>query len=189
MTCIVGLVDKGNVYIGGDSAGVAGLHLTIRADEKVFHNGPFIMGFTSSFRMGQLLRYKFNPPKQTTDQSDMAYMVTDFIDAIRKCFAENGYGTMGDKSDNEGGVFLVGYNKELYHIDSDFQVGKPVCKYDSVGCGSDVAKGSLFTSVGKTPEARIGLALEASAAFSGGVAPPFAYVSQVVTKAKRKVTK
>jgi hypothetical protein len=38
MTCIVGLVDKGDVYIGGDSAGVAGLSLSIRADEKVFGN-------------------------------------------------------------------------------------------------------------------------------------------------------
>ena len=30
MTCIVGLVHEGVVYIGGDSAGVAGLSLTVR---------------------------------------------------------------------------------------------------------------------------------------------------------------
>ena len=37
MTCIAGLVDSnGDIYIGGDSAGVAGYDLTIRADEKVF---------------------------------------------------------------------------------------------------------------------------------------------------------
>ena len=35
MTCIVGLVHEGVVYIGGDSAGVGGLSLTVRADEKV----------------------------------------------------------------------------------------------------------------------------------------------------------
>lgn len=64
MTCIVGLVDKGSIYMGGDSAGVAGLSVTTRADEKVFLNGPFIMGFTTSFRMGQILRYKFVPPDQ-----------------------------------------------------------------------------------------------------------------------------
>lgn len=86
MTVIVGLVNKGDVYIGGDSAGVAGLDITIRADEKVFTNGPFLMGFTTSFRMGQLLRYKFDPPKQTVNTDDMKYMVTDFIDATRKCF-------------------------------------------------------------------------------------------------------
>ena len=44
MTCIVGLVHEGVVYIGGDSAGVAGLSLTVRADEKVFRNSDFFDG-------------------------------------------------------------------------------------------------------------------------------------------------
>jgi ATP-dependent protease HslVU (ClpYQ) peptidase subunit len=189
MTCIVGLVDGGNVYIGGDSAGVAGLNITIRADEKVFHNGPFIMGFTSSFRMGQLLRYKFSAPKQNTNQTDMEYMVTDFIDSVRKTFGDGGYGSTADKTDNEGGVFLVGYNGKLYHISSDFQVGVPTNKYDAVGCGAEVAKGSLYSSNGKTAQARLKLALEASAHFSGGVAPPFVFVKQAGPPTKRKAKK
>jgi len=189
MTCIVGLVEKGNVYIGGDSAGVAGLSVSIRADEKVFHNGPFIMGFTSSFRMGQLLRYRFSPPKQTVNQTDMEYMVTDFIDAVRLCFANGGFGTIADKSDNEGGTFLVGYNGSLYHIGSDFQVGRPMDQCDAVGCGNDIAKGSLFSTKGKTPEARLKLALEAAANYSGGVAPPFTLVKQMTTKRKVKAKK
>ena len=41
MTCIVGLVHEGVVYIGGDSAGVGGMSLTVRADEKVLNSqGP-----------------------------------------------------------------------------------------------------------------------------------------------------
>ena len=64
MTCIVGLEHKGKVYIGGDSAGVAGYSLSVRADQKVFINGNFIFGFTSSFRMGQILRFGFNPPRR-----------------------------------------------------------------------------------------------------------------------------
>jgi hypothetical protein len=51
MTCIVGLVDGGRVWLGGDSAGVSGWDLTVRADRKVFRNGPYVMGFTTSFRM------------------------------------------------------------------------------------------------------------------------------------------
>ena len=42
MTCIVGYRDDNNVYIAGDSAGVAGYSLQIRADEKVFRNKDFI---------------------------------------------------------------------------------------------------------------------------------------------------
>jgi len=174
MTCIVAIENDDAVYIAGDSAGVAGLSITIRADEKVFVNGPFIMGFTSSFRMGQLLRYKFSPPKQTIDLDDMKYMVTDFIDSVRKCFADNGF---GDKSN--GGSFLVGYNGKLYSIDSDFQVGIPIVKYDACGCGSDLALGALFATKDKNPEERIKIALEAAATFSGGVAPPFYMVKQI----------
>ena len=182
MTCIVGLVDKGNVYIGGDSAGVAGLSISIRNDEKVFVNGPFIMGFTTSFRMGQLLQYKLTIPKQTTNQSDMEYMVTDFIDSVRRCFAENGFGKLPDKDHHEGGNFLVGYNGKLYNIDHDFQVGVPSLQYDAVGCGEDIAKGSLYSTKGKEPTARIKLALEAASTFSAGVAPPFKLVKQIKKK-------
>ena len=60
MTCIVGILEEnGDIYMGGDSAGASGNTLKIRADEKVFINENYIMGFTSSFRMGQLLRYGF----------------------------------------------------------------------------------------------------------------------------------
>jgi hypothetical protein len=58
VTCIVGFTDGNEVSIGGDSAGVGGWDLTVRADEKVFVLGEFVFGCTTSFRMGQLLRYK-----------------------------------------------------------------------------------------------------------------------------------
>jgi ATP-dependent protease HslVU (ClpYQ) peptidase subunit len=177
MTCIVALVDNGIVHIGADSAGVSGLHRRVRKDEKVFINGPFIMGFTTSFRMGQLLRYKFEPPKQTVNQDDMQYMVTDFIDSVRRCFANNGF---GDKDATVGGTFLVGYNGKIYQIDSDHQVGIPNESYSSVGCGYELALGSLHTTENFDikPEKRIIMALEAASTFSTGVAPPFVLAKQ-----------
>jgi hypothetical protein len=170
MTCVIGLIDKGDVYIGADSAGIAGLSLTIRADEKVFGNGQFIMGFTSSFRMGQLLRYKFDPPTQIEGQDDMHYMVTSFVDACRQCFSRNGF---GDKEATEGGTFLVGYKGKLYTIGADYQVGIPSATYDAVGCGSDLALGAMFATEKMPPGDRIRTALEAASKFSAGVEPPF----------------
>ena len=70
MTVIVGLQHNGAVYIGGDSAGIAGYDLMIRHDEKVFVNQQFIMGYTTSFRMGQILRYSFKPPVQQKSMTD-----------------------------------------------------------------------------------------------------------------------
>ena len=49
MTCIIGLIDNGKVYMGCDSAGVAGLDMYGRADQKIFKVDNFIMGFTTSF--------------------------------------------------------------------------------------------------------------------------------------------
>ena len=38
MTCIAGLIEDGNIWIGADSAGVGGYNLIRRADSKVFSN-------------------------------------------------------------------------------------------------------------------------------------------------------
>lgn len=83
MTCIVGYLNGGKVFMGGDSAGTAGYSQTIRADEKVFVKNKMIFGFTSSFRMGQLLRYSFEIPKHPKEKSDYEYLVTDFISAVK----------------------------------------------------------------------------------------------------------
>lgn len=170
MTAVVAIEDtsKKTVYMGADSCGIAGLNHTVRDDPKVFINGPFIMAFTSSFRMGNLLNYKVDPPKQSVKQSDIQYMNTDFIDHVREVFNKNGYGTPAS-----GGTFLVGYNGKLYTVDNDFQIGIPHEKYDAAGCGAPYALGALFATKGKKPEERIKIALEAATFNSAGVLPPY----------------
>jgi len=177
MTCIVGIAENGKVYIGGDSAGVAvsNLSLAVRADKKVFRNGPFVMGFTSSFRMGQLLHHAFSPPKRHPDTDIEKYMVVDFINAVRNCLKNGGYAEKSNEVEY-GGTFLVGYEGRLFRIGSDYQVGESVDCYDAVGCGEDIALGSLYSSTGKKPIERLRLALEASERRSAGVRGPFHFV-------------
>jgi len=172
MTCIVGLIDNGVVYMGADSAGVSGLSLSVRADEKVFINSSFIMGFTSSFRMGQLLRYSLKPPKFHPDSDLNEYMVTDFIDAIRDCLKKGGWATK-DKETERGGCFLVGYRGNLFKIDADYQVAIPVQAFDACGCGADIALGSMYSNSTLSPLDRVRQALEAAELFSVGVRHPF----------------
>lgn len=172
MTCIVGLVDSGKVFIGGDSAGVAGLNLTVRSDAKVFRNGDFLFGFTSSFRMGQLLRYALIHPKRFPDKSVDSFMVTDFVDAVRNCLKSGGYARR-DRETESGGTFLVGYEGRLFRIEDDYQVGESASPYDAVGCGADFALGAMFASNGAAPEIRVAQALSAAEANSAGVRAPF----------------
>lgn len=177
MTCIVGIEHDGRVSIGGDSAGLAGWSKTIRADEKVFRVGPYAMGFTTSFRMGQLLRYSLDVPEPDTGDVDR-FMATTFVDAVRRTLNEGGYAKT-EAGVEQGGVFLVGIHDKLYQIDSDYQFGRSVNGYLAVGCGADLALGSLHTTAQYdiTPADRALHALEAAAALSGGVAAPFVGVT------------
>lgn len=173
MTCIVGIAHQGRVVIGGDSAGVGGWDLTVRADSKVFRVGPFVMGFTTSFRMGQLLRFKLVVPEQPESMPVLQYMATLFVDAVRQCLKDGGYA----KKENEvetGGSFLVGYRGEIFTIDNDYQVGQPLDGFDAVGCGAQIARGALWASrEDGDPAARATLALQAAERFSAGVRGPF----------------
>ncbi|MDX0897402.1 hypothetical protein GOD90_10395 [Sinorhizobium medicae] len=176
MTCIVGIAQDGNVWLGGDSAGVSGYSITQRRDVKVFRNGPFIMGFTSSFRMGQLLAHAFHPPKRHADTDVYKFMVTEFVDAVRGCLKSGGYAETHNSAER-GGTFLVGYEGRLFKIEGDYQVGESLLGYDACGCGDDIALGSLYSTAGQEPAQRIMTALGAASCFSAGVIAPFNVVA------------
>jgi hypothetical protein len=163
VTCIVGVADGGQVIIGGD--------LTIRSDSKVFRAGPYVMGFTTSFRMGQLLRYSLRPLEPGTWDVDR-FMSTALIDAVRQCLKDGGYATTKDGGE-VGGEFLVGYRHLLYVVYSDYQISRTADLYDAAGCGADLALGALHATVGDEPERRVTKALEAAAHHSAGVCGPF----------------
>lgn len=180
MTCIIGFVDKNkDIYIGADSAGVDG-HYNIRerVDSKVFIKKDMIFGFTSSFRMGQLIRYQLTIPEQVPSKDDYTYMCTDFIEAVITCFKNHGYA----KIDNNvilGGFFLVGYKGKLYQIECDFQVAQINCNYDACGCGESYAMGAMevietnLELKVNSPNNKIMQALSIAEKFSAGVAKPF----------------
>lgn len=176
MTCIVGVVSDGVVHLGGDSAGTAGLERTLRRDPKVFRVGEFVLGFTSSFRMGQLLQHRLTPPAIPEGADLHAYMVTEFVDAVRELFDDGGY--TKDKGGREsGGTFLVGVRGRLFQIADDFQVGESLDGYDACGCGQAYALGVLHATRANQPFNRLELALEAAAYHNAGVSGPFVYAS------------
>jgi len=176
MTCIVGLKHNGIIYMGGDSAGVDDNYgLVIRNDQKVFKKDGFIFGFTSSFRIKQLLRYCFISPPHHPSRDVYEYMVGDFVNAIRICLKDGGFATKKDEEE-KGGQFLVGYRGRLFNIESNYQVGESVFDFDSCGCGYTYALGALhvltWTKI-KEPKAVVKKALETAQQFSAGVREPF----------------
>ena len=176
MTCIVGLVDKGTVYIGADSAGVSGWSLTVRADAKAFRSGPYAIGFTSSFRLGQVLRYAAKLPDPPDDPDDlMRHMVVDFVDAARDSFRTSGW----EQKDNgrEGcGNFLVGVAGRLFEVQDDFQIKESLDPFAACGAGEEYALGALAVTSGR-PRRRVERCLGVAARFSAAVCDPFVVVS------------
>lgn len=180
MTCIVGLVDskRGRVIIGADSLGVDShsFKKVVRKDRKVFRCGDFIIGCTSSYRMIDILKYKFTPPPPPLLDSDIhKYMCTDFIDEVRKVFKKSGFLKVENTFEEEGGSFLVGYKNKLFYIQGDFQVGESFSGFDSCGCGDSFANGSLYTTskMKMSAKKRVKLALESAESLSAGVQRPF----------------
>lgn len=172
MTCIVGLVAKDAIYMGADSAGVWDNHdLVVRSDPKVFRNGPYLIGYTSSFRMGQILRFHLKPPERKTRDA-LEYIVVDVISEIRKLFLKHGY-THKENNEETGGEFLLAYDRRLFQIGPDFQVGELRNQFAACGCGESFALGAMYANADKKPRARVLEALRAAQEFSGGVREPF----------------
>jgi ATP-dependent protease HslVU (ClpYQ) peptidase subunit len=131
-----------------------------------------LFGFTSSFRMGQLLRYALTVPTHHADIAIDCYMATTFIDAVRECLKNHGFAEKHDEAER-GGVFLVGYRGRLFYIDSDYQVGQSVDGYHAVGCGGQIAHGALYATAHLPAAERVSVALAAAQRWSAGVRSPF----------------
>lgn len=174
MTCVVALRHENKIYVGCDSAGVGGYSRSNRLDPKIYRVSEMLIGFTTSFRMGQLLGYSLTPPRHHSDVAVENYMATAFINAVRDCLKAGGWAEK-EKEQERGGNFLVAFKGRIFEVQSDYQVAENAEPYNAVGCGVDLALGSFHTSHrwSQSPKERIELALEAAAAFSAGVYPPF----------------
>lgn len=210
MTCVVGYAMHGRAWIGADalSGGDDGWHVRIMRTPKVARIAvapgkgqpegiPLVLGFTSSWRMGQILQTAAGfgeletPPLVVGDpqahrHAVWRWMVTQFVEAARGAMKRGGYAEVKDSRES-GGEFLVGVRGVLFQVGSDYQATEPLLVYDAVGAGARVALGALFalTSMGAKdgegndfpPEDYIRVALEAAQEFNGAVRGPFTIVS------------
>ena len=140
--------------------------------------GPYLIGFTSSFRMGQVLRYRADLAEPWDWEHDVdAFMATRFIDSVRGAFKDAGIGKK-EHDIEEGGTFLVGFGGVLYKIEADYQVARSADPFDACGSGEACALAALYATQGSglTAEQRITTALSAAARYNAAVRPPFVVV-------------
>lgn len=169
MTVIVGITENDEVWIGGDSAGTSphDFGQSIRLDPKVIENGPALIGFCGSFRMGQLLGYTLRVPKLPEGGVTMSYMVNDFITAVRRLFRDAQF------SMQDFGPFIVGIDGRMFTIYADFQVAEEASGFSAVGSGAGAAIGSLQTTRGMPAQDRLAIALAVAEEDNAAVRGPF----------------
>ncbi len=176
MTCVIALKDKDTMFMGADSIGSNGHVKAVRKDVKIFKKNNLLIGGTTSFRMLQLLQYSFEIP--VIKNFSHKYMCSVFIPALQECF-KKGKWLKKDDDIVSGGQFIVAGYGRIYGIENDFQVSEHYDSYMAVGCGREVAWGSLYATEGTktTPAKRITLALSAASYFIDGVGKPFKILS------------
>lgn len=175
MTCIVGLRHPGGVTIGGDSGGFSGWDVTVRSDTKVFVRGPYLIGFTTSYRMGQILRYA---PLPDPTPNLHEFLCTDFVDALRAALRTGGF-LESDKGRDSGGTFLLGVQGRLFEVSEDFQIGEPEDGFAACGCGWQYAVATLALLPKRlSPAKRVEQALQLAERFNAGVRGPFVIRAQ-----------
>lgn len=181
MTCIIGFADRKNgiSWIGGDSLGSDGHVKAAEMPAKVFRNDTFknvLIGGTTTFRHLDLLKYsedlfdEVDLFKKT--ELDHKYMVTKFIPNVIKLFKD---GVVGEIETERGGNFIVATPLRVFEIQPDYSVLEPELGICAVGCGREVAMGSLITTreMDMPPQDKIVMALDAAERYCCGVQRPF----------------
>lgn len=157
MTCLAAIIHEGKVYIGGDSAASVDNSIEVRTNRKVFRNGAYVIGFTGSFRVGQLLQYEIKMPPPVGDV--LGHLVGSFIPQLKAA--------AGKETDE----ILIGHAGRLFKVSSDYSVAE-YTNYAAAGGGEPYALGRMHGALGP-PDTRITAALKAAEEHCPAVRAPF----------------
>lgn len=158
MTCIVGISDGNNVYIGGDRAISDGDTILTMSRPKVGVRGDWIYGYAGDLGIGQLIEVIDLPIVGDKDDpyllimNELVYTLHERIDNFIK-------------SDEPQADFLLGCKGRLFELNTEAW-GIAEVQESAIGSGSQYALGSLYTSIDNPPIYRIDKALNAAITYS-----------------------
>ncbi|AGG58225.1 hypothetical protein VPDG_00064 [Vibrio phage henriette 12B8] len=174
MTCIVAKVEDGKIHIAGDKLSSNGYTKLITTKPKIFKNGDFVFGYTTSFRMGQLIEFAWKQPEKLNSQTEDHYIYKVFIDSIKALLEGDGFAT-----DKQGGTFVFGYKGRLFIMQDDFSIFE-FDDFCAVGCGEDEANAVMYTlsklDHDLTAEEQLAMAINAAARNKVGVSIQYDYL-------------
>lgn len=181
MTCVVGLVHKGKVFMGGDSISIDGWSSFDTANsDKVFVVDNFIYAIAGSWRIRDIMQHAFTPPEHNPEHSDDKYMKLTYVQALAKCFEDNKFLTLKDGVMEIQDVgLLIGYKGKLYKLNGDMAMLRCPDWGASEGIGYQASTAVLYAlrNMVKDPTRRALISLEAAEQTNASVRRPFVVLS------------
>ena len=180
MTVIVGVEERGLVWLGADSCASNETTSQLLAESKIWRSGAYVVGVSGSSRAAEVIRYFAKlpaPPSRGVRRHIVVEVVPIIQKAMRKTKAIKSAGDWdrGGPTGGEahGGDILIAVGSHLFSVDQEFSVSRVRDGYNAIGSGADVANGALFATRGMPAKKRIALALTAAAHHACGVRGPF----------------
>jgi len=162
MTCIVALKDGDDVYIGADRQIT---HGWLKKDAcKLKTAEGLVFGSAGSARGMQIIEESWKKVRSSPCENDVYGWFQDCMIPLFKEMKDNDYNSFSKCN------FILVLNKSIIFLDgADLFFDIPSIGYTSIGSGSEVALGSLYSTDGVlSAQKRVEKALEAAGNFSVG---------------------
>lgn len=145
MTCIVALKTLENsLVLAGDFMASNGFSFRRVVTPKVFLKSEICaVGYTSSFRMGQILEHLWTLPVRIEGLTDDEYIFVYVVQSLREAFKQHGYGIKSGLEEI-GGNFILVYKDRIFEIQSNFSILEYDTDMIAVGSGTDAAYAAMF---------------------------------------------
>ena len=186
MTCIIGYVHDGKVYMGCDSASASGWETRrLGKTKKIIYlpyMGKMLLGVAGWPRVSQILCHHL---KDFLDDTVFADYVTNkawfvgehIVEPIRSCLRRyNLLETENDIERMKDTEILLGFAGELFSIGPSFCIEQYVEPFTAIGVGSQYAMGAMEAFMLREdfePEFIVRQALRISGQFCNGVCDPY----------------
>lgn len=165
MTCIVGIANGTNVYIGSDRSASDDITIVPMCRPKVHIKNDYVFAYAGSFGTGQLMEMiDFN-----NTHDDPYYTIRlSIVEQMKRAIE-----SFGSTSEDDVAQFLIGSKGKLFEFSTDDWSVIEV-EETAVGSGGPIALGSLYTtsSIYTDSSIRIQLAIEAAIQYSPSCSGP-----------------
>lgn len=177
MTCIVAIKNSKGVVMGADSCAGSGHRAAAVKTVKIAKVGEYLIGYTSSFRMGQILHHALSTTKHNEKNDILWHIVNVLIPELKSSLRSSGWLETNNGRDS-GGEFILAHGNRIFVVQTDFSVLEYEEDFISVGCGEEWAVGALNALRKQKIEEKekLQIALDTAQKFSSYVRAPFHFI-------------